>query len=115
MSTPISRVPQAGTMCSRTACWAWPTSPGSSPAGCRSRRGGGRRKSAHEAVVTYEQGRELINSLSINVNSGIVAHCLLGYGSEAQKRHWLRKLATGELVAAVAISEPGAGRDLQAV
>ena len=70
---------------------------------------------AHEAVVAYEQGRALVNSFSINVHSGIVAHYLLAYGSEAQKLHWLPKMATGELVAAIAMSEPGAGSDLQAV
>ncbi len=70
---------------------------------------------AHEAVVAYEQGRALVNSFSINVHSGIVAHYLLAYGSEAQKRRWLPKMATGELVAAIAMSEPGAGSDLQAV
>src|SRR5205085_2101704 len=70
---------------------------------------------AHEAVVAYEQGRALVNSFSINVHSGIVAHYLLAYGSEAQKLRWLPKMATGELVAAIAMSEPGAGSDLQAV
>jgi len=70
---------------------------------------------AHEAVVAYEQGRALVNSFSINVHSGIVAHYLLAYGSEAQKQRWLPKMATGELVAAIAMSEPGAGSDLQAV
>jgi len=70
---------------------------------------------AHEAVVAYEQGRALVNSFSINVHSGIVAHYLLAYGSEAQKLRWLPKMATGELVAAIAMSEPGAGSDLQAI
>jgi acyl-CoA dehydrogenase len=70
---------------------------------------------AHEAVVAYEQARALVNSFSINVHSGIVAHYLLAYGSEAQKQRWLPKMATGELVAAIAMSEPGAGSDLQAV
>jgi len=70
---------------------------------------------AHEAVVAYEQGRALVNSFSINVHSGIVAHYLLAYGSEVQKQRWLPKMATGELVAAIAMSEPGAGSDLQAV
>lgn len=70
---------------------------------------------AHEAVVAWEQGHALVNSFSINVHSGIVAHYLLAYGSEHQKQRWLPKMATGELVAAIAMSEPGAGSDLQAV
>lgn len=70
---------------------------------------------AHEAVVAHEQARALVNSFSINVHSGIVAHYLLAYGSEAQKRRWLPPMARGELVAAIAMSEPGAGTDLQAI
>jgi long-chain-acyl-CoA dehydrogenase len=70
---------------------------------------------AHEAVVAYEQGRALVNSFSINVHSGIVAHYLLAYASESQKLRWLPKMASGEIVAAIAMSEPGAGSDLQAV
>ena len=49
---------------------------------------------AHEAVVAYEQARALVNSFSINVHSGIVAHYLLAYGSEEQKLRWLPKMAT---------------------
>ena len=70
---------------------------------------------AHEAVVAYEQARALVTSFSINVHSGIVAHYLLAYGSEAQKLRWLPKMARGEIVAAIAMTEPGAGTDLQAV
>jgi acyl-CoA dehydrogenase len=70
---------------------------------------------AHEAVVAYEQARALVTSFSINVHSGIVAHYLLAYGSEEQKQRWLPKMARGEIVAAIAMTEPGAGTDLQAV
>ena len=70
---------------------------------------------AHEAVVAYEQARSLVNSFSINVHSGIVAHYLLAYASEAQKLRWLPRMARGEMVAAIAMTEPGAGTDLQAV
>jgi acyl-CoA dehydrogenase len=69
---------------------------------------------AHEAVVAHEQARALVTSFSINVHSGIVAHYLLAYGSEAQKRRWLPKMARGEIVSAIAMTEPGAGTDLQA-
>ena len=48
---------------------------------------------AHEAVVAQEQARALVNSFSINVHSGIVAHYLLAYGSEAQKQRWLPQMA----------------------
>jgi acyl-CoA dehydrogenase len=45
----------------------------------------------------------------------IVAHYLLAYASEEQQARWLPRMATGELIAAVAMSEPGAGSDLQGV
>ena len=69
----------------------------------------------HEAVICEEQQRALVNSFSINVHSGIVAHYLLDYGSEAQKQRWLPSMARGETVAAIAMTEPGAGTDLQRI
>jgi acyl-CoA dehydrogenase len=69
----------------------------------------------HEAVICEEQQRALVNSFSINVHSGIVAHYLLEYGSQAQKQRWLPKMACGESVAAIAMTEPGAGTDLQRI
>jgi len=77
--------------------------------------GGGGGTFAHEAVLIEEQARALDSSWGNSVHSGIVAHYLLNYGNEEQKRRWLPKLASGELVGAVAMSEPGAGSDLQAV
>jgi len=68
----------------------------------------------HEAVVAEEMGHHGITSLGHTVHS-ILAHYVLNYGSEEQKRRWLPRMATGELVGAIAMTEPGAGSDLQAV
>ncbi|CAG9168510.1 Acryloyl-CoA reductase (NADH) [Cupriavidus laharis] len=77
--------------------------------------GGGGGTFAHEAILTLEQARAGVSSLGTNVHCGIVAHYILRYGTEAQKRKWLPKMATGEMVAAIAMSEPGAGSDLKNV
>ena len=53
-------------------------------------------------------------AFSINVHSGIVAHYLLAYRQRGAEARWLPKMARGEIVAAIAMSEPGAGTDLQA-
>ena len=68
----------------------------------------------HEAVVAEEMGRHGISSFGHVVHS-ILAHYVLNYGSEAQKHDWLPRVASGELVGAIAMTEPGAGSDLQAV
>ncbi|WP_375485590.1 acyl-CoA dehydrogenase family protein [uncultured Jatrophihabitans sp.] len=77
--------------------------------------GGGGGTFAHEAVLAEEQVRTGAPSLGTAVHSTIVAHYLNGYGTEEQKRTWLPQLASGELVGAVAMTEPGTGSDLQAV
>lgn len=69
----------------------------------------------HEAVICEEQMYSMSQAFSNNVHSGIVAHYILAYGSEAQKERWLPRMATGELVAAIAMTEPGAGTDLQRI
>jgi acyl-CoA dehydrogenase len=45
----------------------------------------------------------------------LAAHYILDYGSEAQKQRWLPKLASGEMLAGIALTEPGCGSDLKAL
>ena len=75
--------------------------------------GGGGGTFAHETVLIEEQVRAGDSCWGNTVHSGIVAPYLLNYGSEEQKHRWLPKLASGEMVAAIAMTEPGTGSDLQ--
>ncbi len=68
----------------------------------------------HEAVIHEEMARRALSGMSNSVHS-IVAHYLLNHGTEAQKRKYLPAMARGELVGAIAMTEPGAGSDLQGV
>ncbi len=70
----------------------------------------------HEAVLITEQFRATgVSGFSNSVHSQISAHYILNYGTEEQKRRWLPKMSSGEMVAAIAMTEPGAGSDLQSV
>ncbi len=77
--------------------------------------GGGGGNFAHEAVLFAEQAAAGDSSLHLGVHSGIVPHYILAYGTEEQKRHYLPKLASGECISAIAMTEPGTGSDLQAI
>jgi acyl-CoA dehydrogenase len=77
--------------------------------------GGGGGTFAHEAILIEEQARVGDASWGASLHSGIVAHYLLHYGTPAQKQHWLPKLASGEVVSAIAMTEPGTGSDLQGI
>src|SRR5258708_1343506 len=68
----------------------------------------------HEAVLHEEMARRALSGMSIGVHS-ISAHYLLNHGTEDQKRRYLPRLAKGDLIGAIAMTEPGAGSDLQAI
>ena len=75
--------------------------------------GGGGGTFAHEAVVVEEFAFAGIH-FGFGIQS-IVAHYILAYGSEEQKRRWLPSMASGALVGAIGMTEPGAGTDVQAI
>jgi acyl-CoA dehydrogenase len=70
---------------------------------------------AHEVAINRALSLAGFDAFGAPLHSGIIAPYILHYGTEEQKRRWLPRLATGELVAAIAMTEPGAGSDLQAV
>jgi acyl-CoA dehydrogenase len=77
--------------------------------------GGGGGDYRHETVIMEEHLKLGITGFGNQVHSAIVAPYLLHYGNEEQKRRWLPKLASGEMVGAIAMTEPDTGSDLQAV
>jgi acyl-CoA dehydrogenase len=70
---------------------------------------------AHESVIIEAIAHVGVDGFGIGLHNAIVAPYILHYGSEEQKQKWLPRLASGELIGAIAMTEPGAGSDLQGV
>jgi len=77
--------------------------------------GGGGGNFKHEMVLVEELSYANITGFGNGVHSGIVAHYINSYGTQEQKEKWLPKMASGEIVSAIAMTEPGTGSDLQSV
>ncbi|MDD2977705.1 acyl-CoA dehydrogenase family protein [Aquabacterium sp.] len=69
----------------------------------------------HEAALILAQAAAGQSGFGGSLHSGIVAPYILHYGTEEQKKRWLPKMASGELIGAIAMTEPGTGSDLQGV
>ena len=76
--------------------------------------GGGGGDFRHEAILYEAMGHRGLTGMSPSVHS-IVAHYLLNHGTEEQRQYYLPQLARGELVGAIAMSEPDAGSDLRGI
>lgn len=81
-----------------------------------SRYGGLDKTFAFDAAI-IEDVEKLVPELThgVMVQNAIIPHYILRYASEARKQDWLPRLARGELIAAIAISEPSAGSDMRAL
>jgi len=69
----------------------------------------------YSAIVIEEISRLGLTGIGFSLHSDIVAPYILHYGSEALKQKYLPQLISGERVTAIAMTEPGAGSDLQGV
>jgi alkylation response protein AidB-like acyl-CoA dehydrogenase len=69
----------------------------------------------HDIVLVEQTIRKGVDGFAISLHNVIVTPYIQAHGTEEQKRRWLPKLVNGERVAAIAMSEPGAGSDLQSI
>jgi len=69
----------------------------------------------HATIVIEELAKIGASGPAFHLHSDIVAPYIVAYGNEDQKKEWLPKMVRGETIAAVAMSEPGGGSDLQGI
>jgi acyl-CoA dehydrogenase len=69
----------------------------------------------HEIVLMEQIGKKGVDGFGASLHNAIVMPYIFHYGAEEQKQRWLPRMATGELVGAIAMTEPGAGSDLQGI
>ncbi|MFK0170517.1 acyl-CoA dehydrogenase family protein [Streptomyces sp. NPDC090306] len=77
--------------------------------------GGGDGDFRYSAVLIEEFARAGASGLAISLHNDIVGPYLTSLGTEEQKRRWLPGHTSGEIITAVAMTEPGAGSDLQGI
>ncbi|MFH7804630.1 acyl-CoA dehydrogenase family protein [Acinetobacter sp. BSP-53] len=69
----------------------------------------------YSMILIEEQAYTMDSSTGFSLHSDIVANYICNFGNEKQKSNWLPKMASGETVTAIAMTEPGTGSNLQAV
>ena len=77
--------------------------------------GGGGGDYRHEMIIMEELERAGVEGFGVPLHNAIVAPYILHYGTEGQKKSILPRMASGELVGAIAMTEPGTGSDLQSI
>ncbi len=77
--------------------------------------GGAGADKLYSVIQMEELGRAGFSGIGYGLHSEIVAPYLLHYGTPEQKARYLPKLASGEMIGAIAMSEPAAGSDLQGI
>lgn len=70
---------------------------------------------AHDSAINREAVLAGLDGFGFSLHSSIVAPYILNYGSDEQCKRWLPKLASADYIGAIAMTEPGAGSDLQGV
>ena len=77
--------------------------------------GGADADKLYSVIQMEELAQAGTTGIGYSLHSEIVAPYILHYGTEAQKSHYLPRLANGEMIGAIAMSEPAAGSDLQGI
>lgn len=96
-------------------CWTKAGETGLLCMGLPTEYGGSEADFLYTVIMAEEQGRVGASGPGFMLHSEIVAPYIFKYGSDEQKSRWLPKMASGELIGAIAMTEPGTGSDLQAV
>ncbi|MES2337357.1 MAG: acyl-CoA dehydrogenase family protein [Pseudomonadota bacterium] len=77
--------------------------------------GGGGGDFRHDVVLVEAVAQHNVDGFALSLHNVIILPYILAHGTEEQKHRWLPRLCSGELVSAIAMSEPGAGSDLQSI
>ncbi|GGE01393.1 acyl-CoA dehydrogenase [Tsuneonella deserti] len=69
----------------------------------------------HDLVVLDQQAEKGVDGFAASLHNVIILPYIVRHGTEEQKKKWLPRLVSGELISAIAMTEPGAGSDLQSI